>query len=170
MSEAAPVFGEVDKLLLDLFREAFDGMNVHVGTRFSEKLHPPMVLARNEKRSGSAFITRGDSRFVKPELITLNTFGEGVNADKLAGQLQEACRIALMDAWQTQRYFPGSGTISTLELASPGSRVSDFATSTGVVQYAALPAGWERYESVWRLQIRPPKQSEIDNPFIRPGR
>lgn len=170
MSEVIPAFGPVDKLLFDLFNQAFEGMGVHVGTRFSEKIHPPMVLARNEKRSGSSFMAGGDQRFLKPELITVNTFGEGVNADKEAEQLQEACRIALVEAHREQRYFPGAGTISTLEVASVGSRVSDFATSTGVVQYAALPAGWERYESVWRLQLRPPKQSEIDNPFLRPGR
>lgn len=170
MSQAIPAFGPVDRLLFDLFNQAFEGLGVEVVTRFSEKLHPPMVLARNEKRSGSAFLRDGDPRFLKPELITLNTFGEGVNADKEAEQLQEACRIALMEAWQEQRYFPGAGTISSLEVTSVASRVSDFATSTGVVQYASLPVGWERYESVWRLQLRPPKQSDLNNPFLRPGR
>lgn len=170
MTESIPSFGPIDKLLYELFTDAFQGMGVHVGTRFHEQTHPPMVLARNEKRSGSQFLRDADPRFLKPELITVNTFGEGRNADKVAEQLQEACRIALTEAQLEQRHFDGVGTLSALEITSPGSRVSDFATSTGVVQYAALPAGWERYESVWRILLRPPEQSTIDNPFLRPGR
>jgi hypothetical protein len=163
-----PVQGSTDEMLFQIFSEFFAGKGVHVGTLYSEDLTPPLVLARRERRSGAIGL-QADERFESSAIITVNAITEGLDADEEAEELQEACRIALLQAFTEQRVYPNGGSISLLKVASPASRVSDWATSTGVVQYAALPTGWTRHESVWRLMIRPPKQSTITNRFLTPG-
>lgn len=161
-----PIFGSAEELLLGILRKFFEGKGVHVGTLYSPGLEPPVVMVRRERRSGSVGLRDYDDRHLQSAIISINTITSGIDADELCEELQEACRFAIREAQQNQTTIPGAGHISLIESSIMPSRVSDWATSTGVVQYAALPKGWVRYESVYLLLIRPPDQSLVNNRFI----
>ena len=163
-----PTFGSTDDLMLGIFRAYFASKpEIHIGTLFTEGLPQPIVIVRRERRSGTASVDVHDDRFLQPAIVSVNTITDGADADSLGEKLQEACRKAIREAQQNQLVIPGCGHISEITNAIEPSRVSDWATSTGVVQYASLPKGSVRYESVYRLVISPPKdQSQVNNPFI----
>lgn len=166
MTRTIPTFGSVDDLMLSVFRAFFDGQDVHVGTLFSSAIEPPIVIVRRERRSGTASVDSDDDRFIQPAIVSVNTITAGPDADQLGEELQEACRIAIREAQQNQLVVPGGGSISAITNSIDPSRVSDWATSTGVVQYAALPKGWVRYEAVYRFLIRPPDQTTVTNRYV----
>lgn len=162
-----PIFGSVDDLMLAVLRSFFEGHgDIHIGSLFSSALAPPIIIVRRERRSGQASVDSSDDRFIQPAIISVNTITEGPDADALGEELQEACRIAIREAQQNQVVVPGCGYISSITNSVEPSRVSDWATSTGVVQYASLPKGWCRYESVYRLLIRPPDQATVNNRYV----
>lgn len=160
------MFGSAEELLLGILRQFFEGKNVHVGTLFSPGLEPPFVMVRRERRSGSVGLRDYDDRHLQSAIISINTVTSGIDADELCEELQEACRVAIRQAQQNQVTVPGAGHIASIYSSVTPSRVSDWATSTGVVQYAALPKGWVRYEAVYLLLIRPPDQALVNNRYI----
>jgi hypothetical protein len=170
MTYTIPTFGSVDELMLTLFQQFFDGQDVVVGTLFASHLEPPFVIVRRERRSGTASVDATDDRYILPAIVSVNTITSGPDADQLGEELQEACRIAIREAQQNQTYIEGCGSISAITNAIEPSRVADWATSTGVVQYASLPKGWTRYEAVYRLLIRPPDQASVSNRYMPPSR
>jgi hypothetical protein len=163
-----PVFGSTDELLLKLLQDFFEGQNIHIGTLYSEEIEPPMILARAERRSGGIADNVSDERFLHPVLVSISTITSGIDADEVAEELQEAVRICLRQAQINQTVVPNGGVINRITNASSPSRVSDYATSSGVVQYASLPRGWVRFESIWRLILRSPPQNTITNRFLIP--
>lgn len=163
-----PVFGSLERLALGIFDPFFEGMGVTVTPLFQEGMTLPVVMARNDTASGSTGAYRSDFRFLRPVVLSVDTITAGINADDEASQLQEACRIALQEAWEKQITVPGVGYISKIENSTMASRKSDWATSTGPVQYASLPRGAMRYESNYRLLIRPDQdQANVENPYVR---
>jgi hypothetical protein len=164
-----PVRGSTDELLLHILQDFFAGQGIHIGTLFTDELKPPMIIARAERRSGTIADVVGDDRYLHPAIISISTITSGVDADEVAEELQEACRLALREAQQKQTVYPNGGSIARITNASLPVRVSDYATSTGIVQYASLPTGHVRYESIWRLILRPPPQSTITNRFLTPS-
>lgn len=161
-----PVFGSAEELVLGVLRKFFEGKGVHVGTLYSPGLEPPIVMVRRERRSGSVGLRGYDDRHLQSAIVSINTITSGIDADELCEELQEACRLAIRQAQQNQTVIPGAGHISLIESSIMPSRVSDWATSSGVVQYASLPKGWVRYEAVYLLLVRPPDQSLVNNRFI----
>jgi hypothetical protein len=125
----------------------------------------PAIICRHERRSGTVSHDPADSRYLKPIIVSINTITSGLEAEADGDQLQEMCRVALVEAQLKQTAFPGLGHISNIENSTVASKVSDWATSTGVVQYAALPKGAVRYESIFRLIIRPPTSGGVNNRF-----
>jgi len=165
-----PTFGSVDDLMLAVFKDFFTGQDIHIGTLFTPAIEPPVIIVRRERRSGQASIDSDDDRFIHSAIVSVNTITSGPDSDALGEELQEACRIAIREAQQNQKAVPGCGSISAITNSIEPSRVSDWATSTGVVQFASLPKGWTRYESVYRFLIRPPEQSTVHNRFLPPDR
>jgi hypothetical protein len=164
-----PIFGSVDDLMLALFKDFFESQSdLHIGSLFSEGMEPPIVIVRRERRSGTASVDSDDDRFIQSAIVSVNTITAGPDADALGEELQEACRIAIREAQQNQVVVPGCGSISAITNSIEPSRVADWATSTGVVQYASLNKGWTRYEAVYRLLIRPPEQTTVSNRYITP--
>jgi hypothetical protein len=160
-----PVFGSTDGLLMAIFRDFFIGQDIQIGTLFVEDMATPAIVARRERRSGNGASPSRDSRYMDPAIVSINTLTSGLEAEGDGADLQEMCRIALMQAQLEQKVYPGLGHISVIENSTPASRVSDWATSTGIVQYATLPKGVVRYESVFRLLIRPPVSGSVNNRF-----
>lgn len=166
-----PVFGLVEDLMLGILRPAFAGTNVTVASTFTEGMGVPAVIARQDKKSGNAVIYSGDARFLRPALLSIDAICTGPDADQDAGMLQEAVTQIIMRAQREQTVVPGVGYISAIENVGNAARSSDWATSTGVVQYASLPQGAVRYDSTMRLYIRPDTNQSLvrsENPFLRP--
>lgn len=164
-----PIFGSADELMLGILRPFFEGQGVHVGTLFASGLEPPAVIVRRERRSGDVNLRVTDDRFLQPSIVSVNTLTSGLDADEIGEELQEACRIAIRQAVLDQTVVPGAGHISLMQNSTMPSRVSDWATSTGAVQYASLPKGWVRYESVYLLILSPPKHGTTTNRFVTPA-
>lgn len=161
-----PVYGSTDELLLHLLQDFFEGQGIHIGTLFSEEINPPMIIARAERRSGAIAQAVSDDRFLHTAIVSISTITSGVDADEIGEELQEAIRVCMRQAQRNQIVVPNGGHIAAIANSSSPSRVSDFATSTGIVQYASLPSGWVRWESLWQLILRNPPQSTITNRFL----
>lgn len=167
--DATPVFGSADELMRQLFENFFAGMDIHVYTTFSEHMQTPAIVARRDRRSGTLALHSKDDRFMQPVIMMVSTVTSGVDADEEGEELQEMCRYAIRQAQQRQTMFPNGGSIAVLEASTHPAKVSDWQTSTSVVQYASLPKGAIRYEAIFRLLIRPPAQSTITNRFRPPA-
>lgn len=165
MYTPTPIFGSVDELLREIFTQFFAGQDVHIYTVFSENMQTPAIVARRDRKSGTLALHSKDDRFMQPAIAMVTTITEGADADEMGEELQEMCRYALRQAQQLQISIPGCGSIAVYEESIHPSKVSDWQTSTSVVQYASLPKNAVRYESVVRLLVRPPAQETITNRF-----
>jgi hypothetical protein len=163
--DATPVFGSVDELLREVFTQFFSTQGVHVYTLFSENMQTPAIVARRDRRSGTLALQSRDDRFMQPAIVMVSTITDGPDGDEQGEELQEMCRYALRQAQQLQVSIPGCGSIAVIEGSTHPAKVADWQTSTSVVQYASLPKSAVRYESIYRLLVRPPDQSTITNRF-----
>lgn len=168
-----PAFGPIHRLALGIIRDWFAGLEhddrpVTIGSRIPDDMSDkiPFVMVRSDRRSGKEAYRSADERFLKASLLSIETFTSGVNAENDGYDLQESCRLALWSAWREQKTVPDGGSISSIVSSSEAALVSDFATSTGVVQYASLPKNAARTEAIHQLFVRPPVQETIVNPFI----
>ena len=142
----------VEDLMLAIFRDGLPG--VQVKTLISADQTFPLVLIRRTPGFGE---WGGDTRFTDSAQISVQTFCEDPNGDEDAAILAEACRVVLRDAWFSQRVVPGRGHLTHVQMTSAPRRVTDWATASGPVQYADLPTGVWRYETVYQVDIRKPR-------------
>lgn len=163
-----PVFGHVEDLMLGLLRPFFEGQDVYIASVFEEGMPLPVIVGRQDRKSGAVSHFVSDNRFLMPALLSVDTITGGPDADQDGADLQEAVRICIHEAWLNQTVVPGVGYLSAIENSTKPARVADWATSTGAVQYAQLPRGAVRYESNYRLILRPDSnQANVTNPFVR---
>jgi len=162
---APPHFGSVDELLRSILTQFFAGQDVHVYTTFQENMLTPAIIARRDRKSGTLALHSRDDRFMQSAIVMISTLTEGPDADEMGEELQEMCRYALRQAQQLQVSVPGCGSIAVMQESIHPAKVADWQTSTSVVQYASLPKNAARYETVFRLLIRPPAQDTITNRF-----
>jgi len=148
MAELSPV----EDLLLAVLREGLPGVRVKSLVDLHEQF--PLVLVRRDPTWGQ---WQGDTRFTDAARIVINTFAPDPNGDEDAAILGEAVRVVMRDAWLKQKVYPRLGHIIRVDLNSAPRRASDWATATGPVQYADLPTGVWRYESIYDVQIRKPR-------------
>lgn len=172
-----PAFGPSEDLLLRIFREYFygdpfqwdppegDPFKPHIHTLLPEDTKFPLLLVRRDKRSGSQNLETEDQRHAMSSVVTVETLAQGNEADSDNALLQEAVRQCLFKAVNDQRGWADLGHLSFVNTWSQPARVSDYATSTGVVQYASLPNGVIRYESIYQFIVRPAKGAVV-NPFV----
>ncbi|MER7111205.1 hypothetical protein [Streptomyces sp. NPDC000229] len=148
MAELSPV----EDLLLAVLREGLPGIRVKSLVDLHETF--PLVLVRRDPTWGE---WQGDTRFTDAARIVVNCFAPDPNGDEDAAILSEAVRVVLRDAWLNQKVYPRRGHIIRVDLNSAPRRATDWATATGPVQYADLPTGIWRYESIYDVQIRKPR-------------
>jgi hypothetical protein len=165
--EHEPDFGPVETLMQGILGRWFaTHPEVLVTTEFYEGMGLPLVIARADRRSGTqAFHSTSDDRFMKPGVISVSSICEGPDADEMSSHLIESCRLALRRALKEQWVIPGAGHLSFLDNSTPATRVTDWATSTAVVQYSSLPKDAVRYEAIFRILYRPPLGGS-GNPFL----
>lgn len=151
-----PIFGAVEDLLLGILRPVLEPKGVHVYAEFEEHMQLPAVVPLSSRRSGTTAFDGADVAHMRTAVIEMNTICDGPDSAKENAELQEACRHVIINAWRNQTVVEGAGVINRIDNSTIATHVTDWATSTGVVQYANLPNGAERYEAVYRLLIRPP--------------
>lgn len=160
----SPQFGSADEIFVFILRQYFEGQGITVATVFQEGMTLPMIETRRERRSGTMGLGTKDERFLRSAVMTVNVLCAGIDADEDAEELSEMCYNALLEAKHNQLVVPGHGHISEIKNSSTIAREADWATSTGVVQYASLPKGTVRYETIYRVLFRPPVGG-TDNKF-----
>lgn len=139
----------IEDILLAVLRDGLP--DVHVNSLIAADQKFPLVLPRRMPHFGD---WGGDTRFTDVADVVVHTFAEDPDGDEDAALLAEAVRVVLRDAWLSNRIIPGRGHITRVEMTSAPRRATDWATATGPVQYADLPAGAHRYETLFRIAIR----------------
>lgn len=140
----------------DLLRAIFErGMpDVKFVTRVPERMSYPLVF-------GERFVQQagwdGDPRFIDSGPIRINVFTEGPNAELEAYYISEAIRVLFNQVHRERWYFKGLGGILNLSMEVEPADAKDWATATGVVQFADKPKGVSRFETVYRMTIRRPQ-------------
>lgn len=164
-----PVFGAVEDLLLGILRPFFAGTDAKVEAAYYEGMQLPTVIPLHARRSGGVTYQGADQAFTEASLIEVNTICEGPEADMQNAELQEACRHALLLAQRKQLVVPGVGVLNRIQASTKATRQTDWATATGLVQYATLPAGAIRYEAVYKLLLRPDPNASTTNRYLQPA-
>ncbi|WP_436739928.1 hypothetical protein [Streptomyces sp. BBFR102] len=154
LAELSPV----EDLMLAVLRKGLPGIQVR--SLIAKGQTFPLVIARRDPSFG---IWGGDARFLDAARVGINVLCEDPDGDQDAAILSEAVRVVLRDAWLSQTVYPGLGHITRVDLASAPRRQTDWATSTGPVQYADLPTGVWRYESTYDIEIRKPRNRPYPN-------
>ena len=145
-------FTPFDDLLLAIFNRGLPDLDFRL--TLPEKMPFPIVTANRFPRGNLGWA--GDPRFIDNGSFKVNVFTTGVNAD-IEGQLiSEAIRVMLFQAHTERWHFPGLGSILKIQMLVEPNDQDDWATSTGVVQYADLPKGVARAESIYDMTIRRP--------------
>lgn len=165
VESAYPVFGLVEDLLLGILRPVFEPMGIGVFTEHSEGTQLPVILARASRSSGANGFYPDDNRFLRSNKVAISVIMDDPEADVRCGQLIEAIQHVLMRAMMEQTVIPGVGHIASIRSWIDPVRVSDFQTSTNIVQYASLPKDAVRYEQNFNILVRPAR--DVHNPYVR---
>lgn len=101
-------------------------------------------------------IWRGDERFIDYGGLAVHVYAQDMDSDEVGAIVSEACRVALRDSASRRDWYPELGGLIRVQLVEEPMRKTDWATSSGPVQFADLPAGMQRYEARYNLWVRRP--------------
>lgn len=141
----------VEDMLLAILRRGLP--DIPVVSLIAEEPPAHFLLARRAPGFGN---WNGDPRFIDAGRFAVHSYTQDPDGDYNGAILSEAARVVLHQAWQEHWSFPGLGTVIAIRMTQEPSRRTDWATSTGPVQYADLPTGYWRYESAYEIKIRKP--------------
>lgn len=141
----------VEDILLHILRA--DLPDIPVVSLIAEDPPPTFILVRRLHGFGN---WQGDPRFTDAARFTIHTYTADPNGDEKGALLSEAVRVVLRNAWLDHRQVPGRGSIIKIRMTNEPTRVADWATASGPVQYADLPSGFFRYETMYEIKIRKP--------------
>lgn len=142
----------VEDVLLAVLRAGLP--DVPIFSYIPETALPFFVLVRRLSGLGD---WDGDQRgFVDEGRFAVHAFTQDPDGDWKGAVLSEAVRVVLRNAWLKHWSSPELGSVIRIQMHQEPSRVTDWATSAGPVQYADLPTGYWRYESTYSIQIRTP--------------
>lgn len=165
LDDHLPAFAPIEDLMLAIFRPLEDEIpGLVVCTKIPANASLPLIMVRREPGafSSDSFGNARDSRFLDRAVVKVDTFVGGIDADADSALLQDIIRRRFFTVLKRQTTYPGMGHLVYLKLSAPAHSTSDWATSTGVVQYASLPKGWKRYESTYGLIVKPDFNSSRD--------
>lgn len=171
-----PFFNPPEDFLLALLRPLEDEIpGLTVSSIIADDLKVPYLLCRSDTGAwdGDNNTAGRDRRFMRRFTADIQTWLEGPDADQRSAWLQEIVYLYLRTAWSRQVIVPGMGHISHLGVSTYAHEVPDWATSTGVNQYAQLPKGTMRYQAKYRVYVRPdwgnpPDLSDIVSQIVNP--
>ena len=98
----------------------------------------------------------GDHRFIDHANLVAHVFTKDPNADEKGALISEAIRQSFWEAGREQKEYPGLGHLISVRMPTEPTRQTDWATSSGPVQYADLPLGFFRYQTNYTWKIRRP--------------
>lgn len=139
----------MEDLILTVLRQRIT--DVPIGSLIAENTRFPFVMIRCNGDWGN---WNGDPRFIDTAQLMVQVYCDGLNADEDAALLSEAVRVVLTDA--INKVIPGRGHLTHVVMVARPRRVADWASSTGPVQYADLPSGVIRYETIYEIAARRP--------------
>ena len=144
-------FFPYEDILAAMFERAFQELRFE--TYVPELLTYPLITgARFTPQGGWS----GDPRFIDSGPVRINVFCDGPDADVEAFLISEAIRVMMLEASLERWNFPGLGSIVNITMSTEPADVKDWATATGVVQFADLPENVIRFETVYQMTIRRP--------------
>ena len=144
-------FFPYEDILAAMFKRAFPELRFE--TYVPEVLTYPLITgARFTPQGGWS----GDPRFIDSGPVRINVFCAGPDADVEAFLISEAIRVMMLEASLERWNFPGLGSIVNITMSVEPADVNDWATATGIVQFADLPEGIIRFETVYQMTIRRP--------------
>lgn len=147
-------FYPYEDLLVEMFKYGLPELQFK--TLIPERMTYPLVVGRRFLKQGA---WSGDPRFIDKGPVRINVFTEGQYAEDQGFFISEAIRVMMLKAKLEKWRFPGIGSIVNIEMETEPSDESDWATASGIVQFADLPKHVKRRETVYRMTIRRP-QSE----------
>ncbi|WP_432483917.1 hypothetical protein [Kineococcus esterisolvens] len=147
-------FAPVEDFMLALLRRALPDISVQ-SLIWDEPVFP-FILVR---RGSGLGVYNSDHRFLDSAMVEVHTFTQDPDGDEDGAILSEAVRVSIFRALDEQQVFPSLGHLTKVEIDLPPRRVTDWATASGPVQYADLPAGVWRYQTTYRVEIRKPRRA-----------
>lgn len=145
-------FSPIEDILLTLLRDGLPDVPVY--SLIPKAAPPTFILVRRMPGMGG---WRGDPRFTDAGRFFVNTFTHDPDGDQKGALLSEAVRVVLRDASLNHVVVPGRGSIISIEMSQEPARKTDWATSSGPVQFADLPTGFWRYETTYLINVRKPR-------------
>ena len=150
LAEMAPL----EDIALRVLREAMPGVDVRSLIESDQAdLDRFFILVRRIPGWG---VWDGDERFIDHGGLAVHVFAKDPNSDVVGAIVSEACRVALRNSARRRDWYPDLGGLLSTQLIQEPVRRTDWATSSGPVQFADLPAGYQRYEARYSLKVRLP--------------
>lgn len=140
-----------EDLFLAILRENLPD-SIPVQSLYSDDQTFPVVLVRRAPDWG---FWDGQEPWLDMASVEIHVLCQGIEADKDCAVLSNAIRAILRRS--VNKVYPGLGHIKSCYVLQAPHRTPDWATSSGPVQYADLPTGVMRYETMYRCAIRPPR-------------
>ena len=142
-----------EDLLLAVLREGLPGVPIFTLIPMDVGAMQFFVTIRRVPTMGN---WRGDPRFMDHITASVQIFTKDPNADEKAALIGEAIRVTLFEAAREQKVYPFLGHLKSARMDEGPSRQTDWASTTGPVQYADLPAGFARYQATFSVRTRRP--------------
>lgn len=146
-------FSPAEDILLAVLRDGLP--DIPVFSLIPSNPPMPFVLVRRYTTFGD---WTGDPRFVDAARFQIEVFTSDPDGDEKGAVLSEAVRVVLRNAWLSHKAIPELGSVIRIDMLDAPTRKADWATSQGPVQYADLPTGYWRYESVYHIEVRKPRR------------
>lgn len=143
----------MEDLILTVLREGLPGVPIFTLIPMDIKDMEFFVMIRRVPTMGN---WRGDPRFMDHITISVQIFTKDPDADEKAALIGEAIRVTLFEAAKAQKVYPYLGWLKSARMDEGPSRQTDWASTTGPVQYADLPAGIARYQATFSVRARRP--------------
>jgi hypothetical protein len=162
-----PLFAAVEDLLLAIIKpleEDVPGLKVRTLIE-DDTFTTPYVFVHAGTGAYTADTFGGlnisDGRFQRKFIADVQVWTDGPDSEAKAWAIHELIRDKLSKAYWEQIVYPGIGHLCYFRTSSPAHKTPDWATATGVNQYANLPKGMVRYQATYGMAMRPPFDSKI---------
>lgn len=143
----------VEVALLAILRPELEPRGIKVHANVPGRPRIPFVLVRKLTFPGN---WKGDPRgLVNKSQVAIHVYTQNPDGDLKGVVLGEIVSSILQDASDNHWSDPLFGAITKIEMKNEPTRQSDWATSSGPVQYADLPEGAWRYEAHYEITTRP---------------
>lgn len=149
-------FSPIEDIVLGILRDPTIGIpEIPCHANLEVLSDMPLILVRGMSDMGD---WGGDPRgFYDTGRVAIHVYAKDPDGDMAASVISEAVRRVMFDAWRTHWRHPDLGVVTRLKMTGKPTRLPDWATATGPVQFADLPTGTWRYESRYSIVVGRPR-------------